>query len=143
MSIHIFNGEDPERIPKAVDKINHELRILRASYFEMLNEAFNDEKGNEVFKIEKEEDRLEFKHLMCHVEYIHQFMAPLFINFDISVKDYNEYITQHDDFMDYLKVLSKFEIGFTLLLEEFFKRLDAFFGSIQNCFVKNNQSKKE
>lgn len=124
---YVFCGDDENRIPKTIDLCNEEMKIIRDIY---LNFHYKHEGKTGFLELENG-DKNEFLHMVNHVEAIHQFLAPLFINQDIEINKYNKFMDNYETLTKFCKNQSKETY---LNVDDFFKKICLFSQSVQDCF---------
>lgn len=137
--IYIFNGEDPNRWEKLVGLVNEQLRIIRDIYWDFEEEAQTTDDENIVVN---KSNTIALQHVAWHVDAIHQLLAPSFVNNDIDMKNYNNFIDEMENWLKWLKKVSTTG-NFTFSINEFLTHMEIFYKSIEACFPHIKKEKQD
>lgn len=137
----IFNSEDPNRIPRTVDKVNECFRVIRNFYWDLMDNAkipmsfINSEKRHDVDAPLTDEDK-EYLTQLLHVnEYIHQLLAPHFLCDDIPKDVYtHNYMKEYEAFNKYIEALRNTPDLATLNLGYYHDAMMGLFLAVESCF---------
>ena len=139
-TIYFFNGEDPNRWLTLVRLVNEEFKVIRDIYWDFEEELMTT---NEKDVVLNKENTNELKHLIHHIETIHDLMAPSFVNNDIPIEKYNKFIDELEDWKNWIKKMTTLG-NFTFAFIELQDHLDAFFKAVEDCIphVKKEESEE-
>lgn len=144
----IFNSEDPDRIPRTVEKVNDCFKEIRGFYWDLMDNAKipmsieNSGKRHEVNAPLTTDDKEYLTHLLHVNETIHQLLAPHFICEDIPKKAYHSYMDQYQDFNHYIEAIRNTQ-NEKLNLGAYYDSMMALFLAVEGCFENYLKRKAE
>lgn len=140
-NFYIFSSEDPNVIPKSIEKINEVMKELREIYWDFMEDADvplnfeSSSKGwHKLLRLDRER-RKAFCYASHLNEHLHQILAPLLIIEKIDVKSYNEYMNTYEENNKYFNMMkSGDELDF--YIDEYFEKITTLHNKILKCFEK-------
>ena len=136
----IFNSEDPNRIPRTVDKVNECFKEIRGFYWDLMDNAkipmnfVNSETRHDVDAPLTNEDKEYLTHLLHVNESIHQLLAPHFICEDFDGKVYDNYMVRYEEFNGYVEALKNTPDLAELNLGYYWDIMNVLFEAVKDCF---------
>lgn len=137
----IFNSEDPNRIPRTIEKVNECFREIRGFYWDLMDNAKipmtieSSSTKHEVKAPLTTEDKEYLTHLLHVNETIHQLLAPHFICEDIPGDAYNHYMDKYESFNKYFEKVRSTENLERIYLGNYWDQMTALFEAVENCFA--------
>lgn len=141
-NFYIFSSNDPDVIPKSIEKINEVMKELREIYWDFMEDADvplnfeSSSKGwHKLLKLDRER-RKAFCYASHLNEHLHQILAPLLIIEKIDVKSYNEYMNTYEDNNKYFNMMKSDYGILDFYIDEYFEKITTLHNKILKCFEK-------
>ena len=140
-NFYIFSSNDPDVIPKSIEKINDVMKELREIYWDFMEDADvplnfeNSSRGwHKILKLD-EERRKAFCYASHLNEHLHQILAPLFIVKKIDGYDYNEYMYTYEDVNKYFNMMKNSNKD-QFYIDDYYEKITSLHNKILKCFQK-------
>lgn len=141
-NFYIFSSEDPDVIPKSIEKINEVMKELREIYWDFMEDAGvtlnyeSSSKGwHKLLKLD-EERRKAFCYASHLNEHLHQILAPLFIIQKIDGNIYNKYMDTYEDNNKYFNMMKSSNEIDQFYIDVYFEKITNLHNKILKCFEK-------
>lgn len=141
-NFYIFSSNDPDVIPRSIEKINEVMKELREIYWDFMEDADvplnfeSSSKGwHKLLKLD-EERRKAFCYASHLNEHLHQILAPLFIIDKIDVKIYNDYMDTYEDNNKYFNMMKSSNEIDQFYIDVYFEKITILHNKILKCFEK-------
>ena len=141
-NFYIFSSNDPDVIPKSIEKINDVMKELREIYWDFMEDAgvpLNYESSSKGWHklLELDEERRKAFCYASHLnEHLHQILAPLFIVQKIDGKIYNEYMDTYENANQYFNMMKNNKEEDQFYIDDYFKKITNLHNQILKCFEK-------
>lgn len=141
-NFYIFSSEDPDVIPKSIEKINEVMKELREIYWDFMEDAgvpLNYESSSKGWHklLELDEERRKSFCYASHLnEHLHQILTPLYISEKIDKNNYIDYMDTYENANQYFNRMKFNKEEVIVDINDYFEKITNLHNKILKCFEK-------